>query len=287
MKSAKIIAANLLCLFIFAAAGFAGNLNGPYGLVLDAKGNLWVANLFDNNVLEFDPNYVLQTNATITQGLNMPTSVAFDAAGNLWVSNLGASNGGAYGSISMYVKGVQNTAATIIDSVVVPFSINVDGVGNLWVSNNGYDITVYSIADPNSLPTTLISKLRFPGFEVHGLTVSSGSFAFGTGTQGVLVCPPQWDLTNKLVSGFQLPLNDSGAVMATAANGNIYIGNADGTVNIFNPTTNIESRFLQLTFVPSGMVVDSVRGRVYISNGNYGTAIFVYDTTGTLLHTIQ
>jgi DNA-binding beta-propeller fold protein YncE len=287
MKSAKTIAATLLCLFVFAAASFAGNLNGPFGLALDAKGSLWVANLDANTILEFDPNYVLQTSATITQGLNMPTSVAFDAAGNLWVSNFGASNGGSFGSISMYTNGVQNTAATITDSIVAPFSINVDGLGNIWVSNDSNYITVYAMPAPNSLPTSLVGNLNFPGFEVHGLTVSSGSFAFGTGTKGVLVCPPQWDLTKKLISGFQLPLNDSGAAMATAANGNIYIGNSDGTVNVFNPTTNIESRFLQLTFVPSGMVVDSVRGRLYISNGNYGTAIYVYSLTGTLLQTIQ
>ena len=75
--------------------------------------------------------------------------------------------------------------------------------------------------------------------------------------------------------------------LATASNGNIYIGNADGTVNVFNPTTNIESPFVQLGFVPSGMVVDNVRGRVYIADGNYGTSISVYSLTGTLLTTIQ
>lgn len=141
MKSAKNILVTLLCFFALTAASFAGDLNGPFGLALDAKGNLWVANVDANNVLEFNSNYVLQPNATITQGISQPTSVAFDAAGNLWVSNLSASNGGAEGSISMYTKGVQNTAATITNNIVAPFSINVDGVGNIWVSNDSYYIT--------------------------------------------------------------------------------------------------------------------------------------------------
>lgn len=287
MKSAKNMIAILLCFFALTAASFAGDLNGPFGLALDAKGNLWVANLDANNILEFNSNYVLQPNATITQNISLPTSVAFDAAGNLWVSNWGASNGGALGSIAMYTKGVQNTAATITNNIAAPFSINVDGVGNVWASNDSTYITVYGMPAPNSLPTSLLATLRFSGYEVHGLTVSSAAYAFGAGANGTVVAPPQWNLTRQFVSGFVLPLNDSGAVLTTAANGDIYIGNSNGTVNIFNPTTGFEYPFLQLNFVPSGMVVDSVRGRVYIADGNYGTSISVYSLTGTLLHTIQ
>jgi DNA-binding beta-propeller fold protein YncE len=61
----------------------------------------------------------------------------------------------------------------------------------------------------------------------------------------------------------------------------------DSTVNVYKRTTNVESPFLTLNFVPTGIVVDSVRGRVYISDGDYGTSSFVYSLGGTLLHTIQ
>lgn len=287
MKFAKNILITLFCFFALVAASFAGDLNGPYGLAVDSKGNLWVANLFANNILEYDSNYVLQSSGTITQNISMPTSVAFDAAGNLWVSNWGASNGGGSGSIAMYSKGVQNASATITNNIVAPFSINVDGVGNIWVSNDSTYITVYGMPAPNSLPTSLLATLSFPGYDVLGLTVSSSVYAFGAGVNGVVVAPPQWNLTNQIVTGGVLSLGDTGVALTTAANGDIYIGNSNGTVNVFNPTTLIESPFLQLSFVPSGMVVDNVRGRIYIADGNYGTSISVYSLTGTLLHTIQ
>ena len=49
MKSIKIfarIAASLLCLAVFTSASFAKTspLANPYGMAVDVKGNLWVAN---------------------------------------------------------------------------------------------------------------------------------------------------------------------------------------------------------------------------------------------------
>lgn len=64
------------------------------------------------------------------------------------------------------------------------------------------------------------------------------------------------------------------------------MGDFDGTVNVFNPVLNKTTQFLKLGLVPPGMVVDSKRGRVYMSTGA-GNTILVYSTLGKLLHTIQ
>jgi DNA-binding beta-propeller fold protein YncE len=265
-------------------------LNGPFGLALDVKGNLWVANLYDNNILEFNPSDELQSKATITEGINAPIAVAFDPAGNLWVANRQPINGAAAGSITMYTNGVQNTAATITNMVDSPTALAVDGVGNLWVANDGIYLAIYGTLTPDGLPTTRIRSLTASDFSilgVHGLTVSSTAFAFGADRPGTLIGASQWFLMSGNFKDLEAPSGDSGAALTTAADGDIYIANYNGTVNVYKPTTNVESPFLTLNFVPSGIVVDSVRGRVYISDGDPGTSIFVFSLAGTLLHTIQ
>lgn len=77
-----------------------------------------------------------------------------------------------------------------------------------------------------------------------------------------------------------------GYAIAADANDNSYIANSDGSVNIFNPEKGTSKTFVTLSFVPSGIAVDNVRGRVYFSNTG-GAQILVYSTAGALLHTIQ
>lgn len=282
------IAAALLGLLVFSSAGFAATnpLSGPGGLAVDSKGNLWVANTDGNNILKYNTSYMQQTKATITAGVSLPTGVAFDTSGNLWVTNFASSNGGTLGSISEYTNGVQNTAASITNGIVGPHGIAIDGLNNIWVSNDGTFVTVYAMTAPNTLSSKLISTFSFDGFPVNGITVSGGAFVWGAGTTGTVFISPQRQLVNALSSGFIVSTNNTGNALATAANGQVYIGNSDGTVNIYNPATNTVSQFLQLSFVPFGIAIDNVRGRIYISN-DATNSISVYSTAGVLLHTIQ
>ena len=82
IRSIGRIAGTLLALFALASASFAANpLSYPWGLALDSKGNLYVANANANNILVFSPGYQLQTAKTITQGISVPSGVAFDPLG--------------------------------------------------------------------------------------------------------------------------------------------------------------------------------------------------------------
>ncbi|MFZ1005446.1 MAG: hypothetical protein WAN65_01330 [Candidatus Sulfotelmatobacter sp.] len=285
-KSIARIAAALFCTFVFAASSFASSgLSGPHGLAVDAKGNLWVANTGANNILEFNSNYMLQPNATITAGLNLPVGVAFDPSGNLWVANFQDSNGGSLGSISMYNNGKQNTNATITKGIVGPFALAIDGMGNIYVSNDGNNITVYTIPAPNALPSKLIGPLSISGYSVYGIAVSAQALVWGSNTNGTIFSPPQVSLQEGQLPGFVVGGNNTGNTLAMAANGDVYIGNNDGSVNIFTPSL-VTSFFTQLNYIPFGIAIDKARGRIYISD-DVNNTIEVYSTSGALLSVIQ
>jgi hypothetical protein len=78
---------------------------GPGGTAFDSSGNLWVADIFDNRVLEFVPPFTSNMNASLVlgqtdfvsfgaatsgaSGMNGPIGIAFDSTGNLFVIDNG------------------------------------------------------------------------------------------------------------------------------------------------------------------------------------------------------
>jgi DNA-binding beta-propeller fold protein YncE len=278
------ITATALCLLAFASASFAKTnpLSYPKGLAVDSKGYLWVANSGDNNVLAFSPGYALQTADTITEGISNPSGVAFDPLGNLWVANYGTSNGGANGSVSEYTAGKQITANSITNDILGPQAIAVDGLGNVWVENDYVNVTIYDSPSGFAPPTSLLRTLT-PSYPVYGIAVGAGEFSWGSNTGVSFVAATPALVSASLCCDYAS--NDTGVALAIDAKGNIYMGNLDGSVWINSPLA-YEYQFLQLSFVPSGIAIDNVRGRVYFSNYN-GNSISVYSTTGTLLKVIE
>jgi len=282
-RFARMIASSLLCLAAFASASFAATkpISNPLGLALDAKGNLYVANSTGNDILVYNPNYVQLTSKTITQNVTNPTAVAFDPQGNLWVATTAPTNGTTYGSVAEYINGKQNTGATITDSIVFPTGLAIDGFGNVWVANNYTNITVYGPAAVYGPPTGLISSFNPPP-PVNALSIARGVLAWGN-TSGVTLLAAMELLTKGVESGYPWA-NDTGIALGADANGNTYMTNPDGTVNV--ATAVDQYFFANVGFPAYGIAIDSVRGRVYLSD--YGAnKIAVYSTAGALLKTIQ
>lgn len=73
------------------SADNANSLSRPFGLAFDSKGNLWVADHGNGNVLEYDASQLQASgnptpHVTITGALAAsPTGLAFDNSGDLWV----------------------------------------------------------------------------------------------------------------------------------------------------------------------------------------------------------
>jgi DNA-binding beta-propeller fold protein YncE len=269
------IAPILLCLLVFASVGFAATkkpLNGPLGIAVDAKGNLYVANFSGNNILVYSPNYTQVSSKTITQGIASPTAVAFDSpTGNLWVANLSSN------SITEYTAGQQNTSATITDGIGAPLALAIDSLHDVWVQNSNINVTIYA-------PAIGLVRTLTPGTNVYGIAIGGEWFVWGNGSAMTYVYASPELLTG--LSYGELLTDGSGAALAADAKNNFYFASTDGSVYVANPDGRVGHPFPQLPFVAAGIAIDNMRGRVYFSNYN-GNSIAVYSTAGALLTTIQ
>ena len=156
----------------------ADSLSGATGLALDAAGNLYIADTFNNRVLEYDTPLVNGTTADRVFGqadnfttandldagghisaktLNEPSSVAVDAAGNLYIGDnfdnrvleyntpltsdttadrvIGQS-GGVFGT-GDFTTNTCNKGGLSSGSLCGPYGVAVDAGGNLYVADRG------------------------------------------------------------------------------------------------------------------------------------------------------
>jgi hypothetical protein len=294
MKITRMFCVLAVCLGVLTSASFAADhpLNQPLGLAVDASGNLYVANHNANNILIYNSSYVQQTSETITSGIDVPTGLAIDASGNLWVANYGASNGGSEGSITEYAAGVMQSSNTITNGVVGPQNMVFDELGDLWVNNNGGSLTAYVTAGTFGPPATLQQTIPISDFWAVGEGV--GVLFIGTSTGNC-----QYSTTQFLFSGAGTCffLGDAATAFARDNTGGVFVQTTTPGFNVVYFFPNSPDAFTfesSLPFTPafneSGMAVDNIHHRLYVSN-RAGNKILVYGLAssnyGKLIHTIR
>lgn len=137
-------------------------LNDPYGLSVDISGNVWVADLINNRVIEYsgpsissgmaasvvlgEPDFISSYNSCSSTGMADPVGVSVDNSGNVWVVDqynnrvLEYSGSISSGMPASLVIGqpdfISNNAACQQDMLDSPQGICVDVSGNVWIADN-------------------------------------------------------------------------------------------------------------------------------------------------------
>jgi sugar lactone lactonase YvrE len=150
------------------------SLDFPSGVVVDAAGNLYIADQFNHRIRRVDPNGIITTvagngaaayagdgGAATNASLRNPSGVALDAAGNLYIAD--QLNGrvrrvdpnGTITTVAGNGTGISSGdgGAATNAGLVAPAGVALDAAGNLYVADMGGDRV--RLVNPNGIISTV------------------------------------------------------------------------------------------------------------------------------------
>jgi sugar lactone lactonase YvrE len=164
------------------ANGTSAQFNGPVGVAVDAAGNVYVAERFNNKIRKITPVGDVTTLAGSTGGyadaagiaakFSSPFGLTIDATGNLYVSDTGNQKirkitpAGVVTTVAGSTQGYLDSSISTTAQFNNPSDLAVDGAGNIYVSD---------------FDNHKIRKISTAG-EVTTLAGSTPGYADGTGT---------------------------------------------------------------------------------------------------------
>ena len=176
-------------------------LSRDRGVAVDASGNLYIANIYNNYVRSVDatetvtiiagtkePGYSGDGGPAVEAQLSFPADVAVDKAGNLYIADTGnhrIRRVDASGIITTIAgtgePGFSGDGGPAADAQLAsPYALALDGSGNLYVADLGnYRIRVLTQASPLSPPTELKATLvSYNGVDLAWQDNSEGEAGF-------------------------------------------------------------------------------------------------------------
>lgn len=133
------------------AGSSLNQINHAYSVRLDASGNIYVADSYNNRVLKFPAGSTSATNGTVVAGgngagsganqLSNPMDVAFDAASNMYVCDFNNQRiqkfpaGSTSATNGVTVAGVTGASGSTASTLNDPVAVFIDATGNLYVAD--------------------------------------------------------------------------------------------------------------------------------------------------------
>jgi large repetitive protein len=222
-------------------------LDAPYGVAVDAKGDVFIAD--SNRILKLSASGGAQT--TIGSGLNFPAGVAVDGAGNVFVADEEndrvveiAANGGA-----------QTTVGT---GLLNPHDVAVDRSGNVFIADTSNN-RVLKVSAGSGIQTTVGSGFNLPiGVAVDG---AGNVFIADSGNNRVVEVPAgggaQIAIGSGLISPQGVAVDGAGNVFIADTNNERVVEVLAGRGTQITPVSNLNG--------PHGLAVDGT-GNVFIAD---------------------
>lgn len=252
------------------ANDYGANFNQPYGLAVDASGQVWVANYGGNTMTLLSSIGRFQGNFP---NFNAPDAAAISPAGDVWVPNYGGNNITALTSSGGLIGNFAPSGANFNG----PYDVSIDASGNVWVPNLGgnsvTELTKSGAVVGNFAPSGANFNLPYalaigasgniwvPNYGGNSLTAlnASGGLVGNFAPSGANFDAPA-DLAIDGAGTVWVP-NCGGFCSGSSSNGSLSAVNAQGALvgNFAPPGANFNA--------PSAIAIDAT-GNVWIENGN-------------------
>jgi sugar lactone lactonase YvrE len=227
--------------------GTLSNSGQAYGTAVDGKGNVYVVDNANSQVIELAAGTFTPT-TVVSSGLTNPTALALDGAGNLYISNTGANQV----VLVPNEQGTLNTSDTTTLTVTglgSPAGLALDSSGDLYVADttNG---TVWENPAGGAATVAFVSGLTSPS----GVAVDNAGNVYVSSANQVTEYPTGGAPSVPIGSGFNTPgalaVDASGAVfVADTGNSRIVRVAPGGASQTVLPATGVSN--------PQGLALDA------------------------------
>jgi len=179
-------------------------LANPYGVAVDAAGDVFIADLSHSRVVEVPAGGGAQT--TVGSGLQNPSGVAVDGAGNVFIADTDNSQ-------VVEVPAGGGAQTTVGSGLSSPEGVAVDGAGNVFIADTG-KFRVVEVPAGGGAQTTVGSGLNLPS--AVAVDAAGNVFIVDSGKSLVVEVPagggPQTTVGSGLLNPYAVAVDAAGDV---------------------------------------------------------------------------